>query len=258
MRIACLLVLAAGCGQLPDINVFTVEDDIELGQQVRDEIAADPETYPLLDPAEFPEAYDHLYRVREALLESDDFEYKDEFEWEMHIIHDDETLNAFCAPGGYIYVYTGILKYLDEEDHFAGVLGHEMAHADRRHSTDQLTKLYGISTLLGIALGKGSKTTGAEIAQALAGLEFSRKDEAEADEYSVRYLCDTDYAADGTAGFFEKIVAEGGVQVPEFLSTHPSSESRVEDIRAFADALGCSTEPNPNATWAEFQASLPR
>ena len=62
-----------------------------------------------------------------------------DFDWELKIIHDDETLNAFCAPGGYIYVYTGLIKFLAHEDNLAGVIGHEIAHADLRHSTQQLT-----------------------------------------------------------------------------------------------------------------------
>ena len=53
-------------------------------------------------------------------------------------------LNAFCTPGGYIYVYTGLIKYLDNEAQLAGVLGHEIAHADLRHVTDQLTEQYGV------------------------------------------------------------------------------------------------------------------
>ena len=81
--------------------------------------------------------------------------------------------------------------------------------------------------------------------------------EAEADEYSVYYLCDTDYAANGTAGFFEKLSEEGGVGVPEFLSTHPSPENRVEDINALAEDLGCSLEPFAGAQWTAFQDSLP-
>ena len=67
---------------------------------------------------------------------------------DLRIIHDDSTLNAFCTPGGYIYIYTGILKFLDSEDEFAGVLGHEIAHADLRHSTRQMTKQYGVQILL--------------------------------------------------------------------------------------------------------------
>jgi len=71
--------------------------------------------------------------------------HKDDFAWQVKIIDDPETLNAFATPGGYIYVYTGLIKFLDTEDQLAGVMGHEIAHADLRHSTRQMTSSYGVS-----------------------------------------------------------------------------------------------------------------
>lgn len=252
-----LVTLLAACSEEGGLNFFSIEDDIELGQQVKDEIAADPETYPVVDEDLYPDAYAHLYEMRDEVLADDDVLYAEDFAWELVLIDDDETLNAFAAPGGYIWVYTGLLKYLLEEDHFVGVLGHEIAHADRRHSTQQLTKIYGISTLISVALGEDPGLA-AEIAAGLVSLSFSREHEAEADEYSVRYLCETLWASNGAAGFFEQIVAEGGVDIPEFISTHPSSESRVEDINAMAEQLGCPTELNPDADWQAFLDTLPQ
>lgn len=255
---AALTGCAEGEDPLDGLNLFTIQDDINLGIQTKEAIEADPETYPVLDEAQYPEAYAHLYRMRDELLVSNDFDNAKKFEWELFIIEDDETLNAFCAPGGYIYVYTGLMKFLDQEDELVGVLGHEMAHADQRHSTEQLTEAYGIQTVANLLLGEDGGLAG-QIASAVAGLTFSRADEAEADSYSVQYLCDTDYAADGAAGFFEQLLDEssGGYEIPEFLSTHPSSESRVADIEALAKELGCSTVPNPDADYQDVLNSLP-
>ncbi len=253
MVIIGTLVATAGC----EPNVFSLEEDIELGQQVRDEILADPATYPVVDEADAPEAYAHLRRIRDAVLASGQVAHADVFEWEVYLVDDDDTLNAFCTPGGYMFFYTGIMRFLDEEDHFAGVMGHEMAHAAERHSTEQLTEAYGIATLIDLVLGEGDAATVAEIAASLASLEFSRADEAESDARSVEYLCATDYAADGAAGFFDKLLQEGGMEIPVFLSSHPSNDSRVEDIRAHAAELGCSTALHPNTDWAAVQASLP-
>ena len=138
------LALVPACDTLESLspNLFTIEDDIELGAQLDAEISSNPKEYgPILD-ADDPanaEAYDHLMTITDTLLASDDVQYRDDFVWELHIIDDDDVLNAFAAPGGYIYVYTGLIRYLDQEDHFAGVMGHEIAHADQRHSTQQLT-----------------------------------------------------------------------------------------------------------------------
>ncbi|MGB0166863.1 MAG: M48 family metalloprotease, partial [Luteibaculum sp.] len=225
-------IIIAGCGKDENgaggtgFNIFSVEDDITFGKQMDSTILASPGEYPVLSRTTYSDAYDYLENMRDKLLQSQAVTYRDRFEWKITIIRDDNTLNAFCTPGGYIYVYTGLIKYLDSEYELAGVVGHEIAHADRRHSTNQLTKQYGISTLLSIVLGNNPGLL-AEISANLLALKFSRDDESEADEYSVRYMCPTDYQADGAAEFFAKLIAEeqtGGT--PEFLSTHPSPQNR--------------------------------
>ncbi len=253
---APLLLTSVACADAPPLNLFSVSDDVELGQQVRDEILADPDGYPVVDRGDAPDAYAHLERIRDEVLASGEVDYEKKFEWEVYLIDDVETLNAFATPGGYLFFYSGLIQYLDHEDHFAGVMGHEIAHASRRHSTQQLTKAYGVSQLVQIVLGKDPGLA-AEIAQGLVSLSFSREHEAEADEYSVYYLCETLYAGDGTAGFFEKLEAEGGADLPEFLSTHPNPANRVDDIQWLAEDLGCDVALSEAATWAEFQASLP-
>ena len=137
-------------------NIFSVQDDISFGNELRNEIQSHPAQYPILDENQYPDAYYHMHRIRDSILMWSDLKYRHDFNWDIDIIQNDSVLNAFCAPGGYICVYTGIIKYLDNEAQFAGVMGHEMAHADRRHSTDQLTKAYGIQLLLGILLGSNS------------------------------------------------------------------------------------------------------
>ncbi len=255
-----LWFLLAACSKDGGVNLFSIQDDIDLGAQLAAQIEADPKNYPLLDEAQFPDAYNHLYAIRDSILSSGLVEHDDEFPWELHIVDDPATLNAFCAPGGYIYVYTGIIAFLDHEDHLAGVMGHEMAHAAERHSTQQLTKAYGISTLVSFLLGDASDDLAVEIAESLVALQFSRSDESEADEDSVEYLCETEYAADGTAGFFQKLIDLGKEgYVPEFLSTHPSSDTRVEDIRALANSLGCDPTlwDEDGSDIGELQAALP-
>lgn len=255
------LAIVAGCkgdGEGLDLNIFSIDDDIMLGMQIRDEILADQEAYPVVDEADAPEAYGHLRRIRDQVLASGEVQYDDRFAYEVYLVKDDEVLNAFAAPGGYLFFYTGLIRYLETEDHFAGVMGHEIGHAAERHSTDQLTQQYGLSTLLEIALGEeASQGTIATIATNIAGLSFSRSDETEADALSVQYLCDGPNAADGAAGFFAKLQEEGVGSGPEFLSTHPSPDNRVEEIRNLAVELDCNLDPDPNGMWDAFQASLP-
>lgn len=237
-----LVITLSNCGSskdnLPDFNLFTIEQDKELGQQVAQEIAHSPQEYPVLDSASNQKIYKYLYDMRDRILASGKVEHKDDFIWQLKIINDSQTKNAFCTPGGYIYVYTGLMKYLDSEEQLAGVLAHEIGHADLRHSTRQMTKLYGVQTLIGILAGEREMIK--QVTSSIVGLKFSRNHETEADKASVTYLCPTDYDAAGGAKFFEKIQNDGGSGVPEFLSTHPSPENRVEFFYNEKTKLGCT------------------
>ena len=256
-----ILFALAGCKkENPDdssINIFTIEDDKKLGAQVADEIAKDTVQFPVLSETQYPAAYAYINNMRNKILNSGKVFYKDQFAWSIKIIRNDSVLNAFATPGGYIYIYTGLIKFLSAEHELAGVMGHEIAHADRRHSTDQLTKIYGLQLLLDVATG-GNPNTIAEIAGALASLKFSRSNEEEADDYSVIYLCPTDYRADGAAAFFQKLIeAENSSNPPTFLSTHPDPGNRVQDIQAKRTELGCTGTGTFDQEYQAFKNSLP-
>lgn len=238
---------------------FGIDDDIALGKQVRDEIASDP-SYNLLRRADYPEAYSYLDGLVNDILNSGEVAYKDEFEWEVTII-DDDVLNAFATPGGYIYVYTGLIKYLDNADALIGVLGHEVAHADLRHSSRTLQKQYGVQVLLSIALGNSSsqlEQLAGQLAGNLAGLQFSREYETESDLKSVEYLAETQYACDGAKLFFQKLEDDGqSAETLEFLSTHPNPDNRIENIEEKADEEGCDTSLSGDTGYTAFQNALP-
>ncbi|MEZ4954055.1 MAG: M48 family metallopeptidase [Saprospiraceae bacterium] len=222
-------------------NFFTLQDDIALGKEFSKQIEADPKTYPILPEAGNAEVYRYIRGITNKILNTGKVAYRKEFAWEVKIIDDDKTLNAFAVAGGYLYVYTGLIKYLDTEDQLAGVMGHEIAHAAQRHSTRQLSKIYGIDAIRQILTGNEQGDAFSQLALTLISLKFSRKHEAEADEYSVIYLCPTDYNAAGAAGFFEKIQAKGeGERPPEFLSTHPDPGNRVKDIKSKKQSLACT------------------
>lgn len=246
--------------------IFSIENDISLGQQVAHEVDS---TYraqgKLLERnssnANTQKAYQHLDRIVNRILTSGEVKYKEQFPWTVKIIKEDETLNAFAAPGGQIYVFTGLIKYLNDEDHLAGVMAHEIAHADKRHSVKQLQRQYGISLLLSVALGNNASTLkqiAAQLSGSLAGLKFSRDAENEADVTSVAYLGGSKhYACDGAAGFFIKMEQEsqqGGT--PEFLSTHPSPENRIQNIQKTAQDKGCSTSSAPDSDLAGLKSAL--
>ena len=233
---------AWNCGALKkagDLNLFTVQDDMALGLEFSKQIESDTKQFPILPEKGNEEAYKYVRGLTQKLLRTGKVAHANEFAWEVKIIKDDATLNAFAVPGGYLYVYTGLIKFLDTEDQLAGVMGHEIAHAALRHSTQQMTKIYGIDALRQIITGNTDPSVLGQIAIGLISLKFSRNHESQADEHSVIYLCGTNLNASGAAGFFEKIQGKGG-NPPEFLSTHPDPGNRVKDIKAKAQGLGCT------------------
>jgi len=136
-------------------------------------------------------------------------------------------------------------------------MGHEMAHADRRHTTDQMTKQYGIELLLSVALGNNQGQL-SQIAENLLLLRYSRDAEREADKYSVTYLCPTDYRAEGFSNFFSKLAADGqnSGKIDAFFSTHPSPDERVENIHKEKSAQNCSGTQTFDAEYQNFKTNL--
>jgi beta-barrel assembly-enhancing protease len=240
-----------------DINIFTIQDDLSLGAQVSAELESDPAfKAKIIDSTARPDIYKYVYGLRDSILNTGLVRYKDLFPWRIRVIND-TILNAFCTPGGYIYVYTGLIKFLESEDQLTGVMGHEMAHADRRHSTDALTRQYGLQLLFDIVFGQ-DKGQVVRIAAGIKELAYSRKNESEADDQSVIWLCPTAYNAAGAAGFFDKLIQLGqSGGTPEFLSTHPSPENRVQAILDKKTALGCKTGQTFQTRFNTFKSTLP-
>lgn len=241
--------------------VFPVADDVKLGEQVDAQLASDPAKYPILDETKYPVAYAQIRRITTNILNSGKVTYKDAFAWKVKIIKDDATLNAFCTPGGYIYVYTGIIKYLDTEDQLSGVMGHEIAHADQRHYINQQIK-NGATQLL-ISVVGGDKNAIGQVASQLASFAYSRADETDADNQSVLYLSGTTapkYACNSAAVFFQKLEDGGKANcnlLTGFFSTHPCPANRVANINKKSTEMGCSTAASGSAEYAVFKSSLP-
>jgi predicted Zn-dependent protease len=213
-----------------------IEVDQTLGEQFSAQMNSHPVHGEILDPVKNKQAYAYLEKIKSNILKSNDIKHRDDFKWELKIIKEDSTLNAFCVAGGYIYVYTGLIKFLDSEAELAGVLAHEIAHADCRHTTMRMVSEYGISFVISLMVG-GDMTALVNIGRELLGLTFSRADEQQADEMAVTYLYDTQYDPRAVGGFFKKMI-DRDAKIPEFLSTHPASDNRVMDINDTWKKLG--------------------
>jgi predicted Zn-dependent protease len=239
------------------VNIFSVADDIQFGAQFDQEIMTNPD-FVILSESQYPEAYDMINQFKTKLLATKKVDYVDQFVWKVRIIHDNETVNAFAVPGGYLYFYTGLIKSLANEAEFAGVMAHEMAHVSQRHSTSQLSKAYGKDLLLSMLLGKNTNQwvdIAASLASGLVDLKFSRNDEFEADKLAVDYTYVTDWDARGVADFFAKMDSHS--PTPVFLSTHPADKDRIKKVNEEWTKLGGKQGEYFETRYEQFINSLP-
>lgn len=163
------------------------------------------------------------------------------YRWEFNLIDDDKTINAFCMPGGKIAVYSGILPIAQDEEGLAVVMGHEVAHAIANHGGERMSQLL-LAQLGGMAISQAMKEKPEKTQQlammaygvgAQVGvlLPYSRQHESEADRIGLILMARAGYDPRAAIPFWQRMGELGGERPPEFLSTHPAPERRVQDIR---------------------------
>jgi len=189
----------------------------------------------------------------------------DGFKWEFNVIDDPKTVNAWCMPGGKVAFYTGILPICRDETGVAVVMGHEVAHAVANHGRErmsqQMVQQYGMTalgTLMGSnpGLGKQLFSQAVGIGSQLGMLSFSRTHESEADKIGLIFMAMAGYDPRQAVSFWQRMAAQGGQKQPEWLSTHPSDETRIRALQAqlpqalkyYKPGAGVSNTPIPSST----------
>lgn len=163
------------------------------------------------------------------------------FEWEFNVVQDN-TVNAWCMPGGKVVVYTGILPVTQDEASLAVVMGHEIAHAVARHGNERMSQ--GLALELGglalsVALSEKPALTqnlflqSYGIGSQLGVLAYSRNHETEADKLGLIFMAMAGYNPQTAISFWERMAASGGQAPPEILSTHPSDATRIATLKEF-------------------------
>lgn len=168
-----------------------------------------------------------------------------------------DTVNAFALPGGYVVVFTGLLKQADSPEEVAGVLGHELTHVLKRHGVERIVKTLGLVAVVTIFTGDQSGLVGLakRLGVELLTLKFGREQETEADVEGLKLLHRARIPTDGLIRFFERLSDKDKLQV-ELLSTHPMSAARAARLKAEAAALP-RREPEPFAfDWQAARAGL--
>ncbi len=165
------------------------------------------------------------------------------WKWEVNVINSKE-LNAFCMPGGKIMFYSGIIQQLKlSDDEIAVIMGHEIAHALREHSREQVSQAVAAETAIGLGavllgLGDGAANLTGAAYQALIATRFSRSHETEADRIGLELSARAGYDPRAGITLWKKMLAANqGGRPPEFLSTHPAEDRRIQEIEALLPAV---------------------
>ncbi|MCP3144307.1 M48 family metallopeptidase [Pyxidicoccus xibeiensis] len=212
-------------------TLISDEQEEDLGKQVKQEL----ETKEKIKYVQDPSIVDYVRTLSSPVLRQ---ATKDRpgVKWKINVIDDPKMVNAFATPGGYLYVYTGLILAADTEAELVGVMAHEAGHVVGRHSARAMVNQMGIQTVTAAALGQNPSAVGQIAAQLVGGgtmLAHGRSEEIEADEYGARYSSGAGYDPRGLITFFEKLQKQQG-DTPGFmkwLSTHPANKDRIANIQ---------------------------
>ena len=221
-----ICLLACSCG----INLVSKRQEVELGRQISQEIEKDPKVRLLDDP----EITYYVQTIGQKLARNSHWP---DLSYHIKVI-DSKEINAFALPGGYLYVFRGLLDAVDNEAELASVVGHEIAHITERHATKQMSmaQIYQIAAAIG-----GAATGAGQLGQMAAGLggamlftKFSREDEAEADLYGTEYMIKSGYQPEAMVTMFQKLLKlhkEKPNLLEKLFASHPATEDRIKDAK---------------------------
>lgn len=165
----------------------------------------------------------------------------DSYRWEFNLIVDD-AVNAWCMPGGKVVFYTGILPICRGTDGIAAVMGHEVAHAFAKHGQERMsTAMIQQGVGLGVAIGTSNKNAKTQqiwntvygLGSGVGMLAYSRTHETEADKLGMVFMIMAGYQPEEAINVWIRMSERGGQAPPEFLSTHPSNETRIKNLKAY-------------------------
>lgn len=227
-------LFSASC--LPGVNLVSEDEEWQMGRELERDINRQVQ---LVNDATLQ---NYVQQMGQRIVRQTPMANR---EWRFHVISD-ASVNAFNAPGGLVYIHTGLIATAENTSELAGVMAHEVAHGVARHGTQRLSQVYGLNMVAAIVLGGDPGLVQQIAAQLVAGgtvAAFSRDMEREADRLGVRYMVAAGYNPEGMASLLEKLIAErqrrpGAVE--QFFSTHPLTEERVATVRQEARSVSRS------------------
>lgn len=239
----------------PDTSVFTLQDEIKLGYKLNEYILNHPGEYPILEADSFGNVYGFINEASNMLISTGNLTYENEFSWDVTILNDDKSARAFSLPGGYVYLSTGLLKYLSTYSEMLSVLGHEMAYADKHLSRDYLAEQFGLTVLVDVSIGTNQSLT-SDLINKLLQTAYTSDMTKIADEVAVSLVCPTPYDPSGMIDILARAEAQPA-DSPLWLTLRPGFSNRAENIAGRIDILNCLGNETGETTYQQFLTTLP-
>lgn len=275
MLLILLLISASGCTTNPytgrwQFVPFPSSYMKGLGAQSYAEVLKSPNVTISRDPKEVEPVQQVAERIIEMAKQSKYAEKAKTFQWEVAVIKDDRTRNAFALPGGKIAVYTGIFPVAKNTAGLAAILGHEVVHALAEHGTERMGQgLLAQIGLIGTSIAlqsQGVSPTASQASMTALGLgtqvgillPFSRKHESEADYIGLLLSAQAGYPPEEAVHVWERMGEGGGEQPSEFLSTHPGHGTRIKDLNKAMPEARTLYEQATKAPVSELPATTHR
>ncbi|MGB2696878.1 MAG: M48 family metallopeptidase [Candidatus Zixiibacteriota bacterium] len=225
----CLICYCAttGPGGKKSLILMSTSQEVSLGKEFAAQVDT---TNPISDDSVIIAYVDEVGQKIAQISDRADLTYH-------FSVIDTPVVNAFACPGGFIYVYTGLLKTMDNEAQLAGVLAHEISHVVARHGVKRLQQILGLQVLLSIALGESSELTQQAVSTGVGVLiqGYSRDNEFESDEYGTLYMQKAGYNPEGMVQLLGKLMEmsqhEPGF-LEEIMATHPPTKDRIQKVKS--------------------------
>ncbi|MDA0738805.1 MAG: M48 family metallopeptidase [Nitrospirae bacterium] len=265
--ISTIFLLTTGCASNPytDRSQFLLiseDNEAQMGEQSYAQVLGDPKVQISKNPDEVAPVQRVAERIIAAAKKSKYAQRAQSFNWEVNVIKDDRTKNAWALPGGKIAFYTGIFPEAKNENGLAAIMGHEVVHALARHGAERMSTnsaaQLGLSVVT-IALGMGP--VGSQLAGQAVGigllLPFSRSHESEADYIGLLLAAEAGYDPRESVQLWQRMAQSSQGAPPEFLSTHPANETRIKDLQEWMPEAMAIYERAKKASVSELPKITP-
>ena len=250
MMSSCRPDPSGGAAVIEAKDEFDAVDQQKIGDELNNIISDPANGFNMLDPMDYPEVYLHLNTLVGMIVNTEPVVRRTDFEWKVSVLEDDNMETAFMTPGGHLYMYTGLLKYLDGEHELVGVMAHEIGYADNDNLVKRIRNVFGerdLSTILSEVLD--SDQIALDMANELIDMEFSEEEVSASDEFAMSIICEFGWDAAGLSFLLGR--AESDSPQVEWIERKPIFSERIQTID---NLIGNGTDyycGTPNVTYQD-------